>query len=58
METYANMMIPWVFNQNKKCDASPCGPPLGPIVRQEFRRIFWLTKKRQTNVCRRMGSQV
>jgi len=27
METYANMMIPWVFNQNKKSDASPYGPP-------------------------------
>ena len=28
METYANMMIPWVLNQNKKCDTSPYGPPL------------------------------
>ena len=28
MEAYANMMIPWVFNKNKKCDASLYGPPL------------------------------
>ena len=28
MESYAIMTIPWVFNQNKNCDASPYGPPL------------------------------